>query len=341
MKKHVLVTGGNGLVGSHCILQLLEQGYPVKTTVRSLSKVPDVIKMLKNGGGDQFENLTFVEADLCHDENWEAAMQNCEFVLSVASPVFFDTPSNEADAVRPAIDGTLRILQFAKRAGVKRVVMTSNFGAVGFSHTNKGSETTEDDWTDPNLKGLSTYEKSKLLAELAAWDFINRSGDELELTTINPVSILGPSLDAHDTGSFQILVHLLDGSMKAVPNIPLNIVDVRDVADLHIRAMEHHCAKNQRFIATADGQISMQEVAALLISKMGDTKNIPTKKLPSWIIHLASLFNAKAKMASTLMKVNRNVSNKKAKEMLGWTPQPIEHAILASLDSINKYGVIK
>ena len=209
--KNVLVTGGTGFVGTHIILQLLQKGYNVKTTLRSISSKNKVIDTLKSNGITTFDNLTFVEADLSKDDNWEDAMKGCDYVLSVASPVFMTMPKDENEAIRPAVEGIVRILKAARNASVKRVVMTSNFGAVGFSNKNPDTATTEADWTDPKEKGLSTYEKSKLLAECAAWDFIKKEGGNLEFTTINPVAILGPSLSAHISGSFGLLEHLLDG----------------------------------------------------------------------------------------------------------------------------------
>ncbi|MVM29014.1 NAD-dependent epimerase/dehydratase family protein [Spirosoma sp. HMF4905] len=339
----VLVTGGTGFVGLQIVLQLLQKGYRVKTTLRSLKSKDSVIETLKANGITSVDNLSFVEAELTKDDNWAEAMKDCTYVLSVASPVFFDIPNDENEAMRPAIEGILRVLKFAKSAGIKRVVMTSSFGALGFSHTDKNTETTEADWTDPNLKGLSAYEKSKGLSERAAWDFIKKEGGNLEFATINPVAILGPSLSKHISGSFDILNHLLDGSMKVVPNIPLNIVDVRDVADLHIRAMTNPNANGQRFIASADGQISMPEIAQLLKNKFPEAAaKVSTKILPNWILNFASLFSAQAKAGSMLSKVNRNVSNAKARKLLGWTPiATIEQTILASLESISKYGIIK
>lgn len=339
----ILVTGGTGFVGMQIVLQLLQKGYNVKTTLRTLKNKDKLIETLKFHGITSFDSLSFVETELTKDDNWEEAMKGCKYVLSVASPVFFEIPKDENEAIRPAVEGILRILKFARNAGVKRVVMTSSFGAVGFSHTDKNTETTEADWTDPNLKGLSAYEKSKGLSERAAWDFINTEGGDLEFVAINPVAILGPSLSAHISGSFDILKHLLDGSMKVVPNIPLNIVDVRDVADLHIRAMTNPDANGQRFIASADGQISMPEIAAFLKRKIPDVAaKVSTKTLPDWILNFASVFNQQAKTGSMFLKVNRSVSNVKAKKILGWTPiANNEEAILASMESIIKYGIIK
>lgn len=343
MTKTVLVTGGTGFVGTHIIFQLLQRGYNVKTTIRSLSSKSKVIDTLKFNGISTFDNLTFVEADLSKDDNWDVAMKGCNYVLSVASPVFFTIPKDENEVIRPAVEGIIRVLKAARNAGVKRVVMTSNFGAVGFSNKNSNITTTEEDWTNPNEKGLSSYEKSKLLAERTAWDFIEKEGGSLEFTTINPVAILGPSLSADMSGSFGLIEHLLNGSMRAIPNIPLNIVDVRDVADLHIRAMTNPKANGQRFIASADGQISMPEIAALIKNKKPDiAKNISTKTVPNWVIYLAALFNKQAKEAALLLRMSRNVSNTKAKKTLDWKPiSTNEEIILASLDSMVKYELIK
>lgn len=342
-KETVLVTGGTGFVGMQIVFQLLQKGYTVKTTMRSLKSKDKLLETLKSNGIPSLENLSFIVTELTKDDNWEEAMKDCKYVLSVASPVFFEIPKNENEAIRPAVEGILRILKFAKKAGVKRVVMTSNFGAVGFSHSNRNIVTTEDDWTNPNEKGLSVYEKSKTLAEKAAWDFIKNEGGNLEFATINPVAILGTSLDEHLSGSFNILKHLLDGSMKAVPNIPLNIVDVRDVADLHIRAMENPNASGNRFIATADGQISMPEIAALLKDKFSEFANkVSAKKVPNFVLNVASLFNERAKEGALLLKVNRNVSNAKAKKILGWTPiSSQEQTIIAAMESMLKFGIIK
>ncbi len=339
----VLITGGNGFVGMQITLQLLQKGYKVKTTLRSLRSKDKVIETLKANGITTLENLSFVEVELTNDKNWAEAMQGCKYVLSVASPVFFEIPKDENEAIRPAVEGIQRILKFAKQAGVKRVVMTSNFGAVGFSQTDKSRETTEEDWTDINLKGLSIYEKSKTLAEKAAWDFIKKESGNLEFVTINAVAIFGPSLDAHISGSFHLLTNLLNGSMKLVPNIPLNVVDVRDVADLHIRAMTIPEAKGQRFIATADGQITLPEIAALLKSEMPEVSGkVSTRKLPDFVVKIASFFNAQAKQGEMFLNMNRKVSNAKAKKVLGWKPIATqEQTVLAAVESMVRYGLIK
>ncbi|MBA3926132.1 SDR family oxidoreductase [Listeria rustica] len=342
MKKSVLVTGGTGFLGTQMILQLLQKGYNVKTTVRSLKSKDKVLETLGANGITTLDKLTFVEADLSKDDNWKDAMRGCEYVLSVASPVFFTIPKNEEEMIRPAVEGIIRVLKAARDAGVKRVIMTSNFGAVGFSNQDLSTVTTEENWTNPDEKGLSVYEKSKLLAEKAAWDFVKTQGGELEFATINPVAILGPSLSSHISGSFVIVENILNGSMKSIPNIPLNIVDVRDVADLHIRAMETPSANGERFIASADGQISMPEMAALLRSKRPRlATKVSTKTMPNWLLRFAALFNREAREGSLLLRMNRNVSNEKAKEMLGWEPIGTnEETILATVDNMVVHGII-
>ncbi|MDR3713501.1 MAG: aldehyde reductase [Puia sp.] len=338
----VLVTGGTGFVGSHCVLQLLQKGYPVKTTLRSMNRKNEVIEMLKTGGIDSFDDLAFIETDLTKDDNWGEAVKGCKYVLHVASPIFSTMPKDENEMIRPAVDGTLRVLKAARDAGVKRVVLTSNFGAVGYSHKDPNTEITEEEWTDPNEK-MTSYNKSKVLAERAAWDFMSKEGGNLELSVSNPVFILGPSLGPDMPSSFDVLRHLFDGSMKAVPNIPFNIIDVRDVADLHIRAMTNPNAKGQRFIAMAGGKISMPEIARLLKDKMPEVaKKVSTRILPNWVVYLAALFNDQAKLVAPLLKVSRNTSSAKAKKVLGWTPiASNEEAILASMESMIKFGKLK
>jgi nucleoside-diphosphate-sugar epimerase len=341
-EKLVLVTGGTGFVGVHCILQLLQAGYPVRTTVRSLDRKNEIIDMLKNGGVDSVENLSFIETDLSKDTNWDEAVNGCEYVLHVASPISLTIPKDENEMIAPAVEGTLRVVQAARNAGVKRVVITSSFGAVGYSHTETDQLITEKSWTNPNEKGLSAYIKSKTLAEKAAWDFIAKEGGALELSVVNPVGIFGPTLSANLSGGLEIIKKLLDGSMKAVPQINFGIVDVRDVADLHLRAMTNPNANGQRFLALAGDVLSFHEMALILKNKMGDeAKNVTTKILPNWIVRIAALFNPLAKNVAPQLGRIKNASNEKAKTMLGWTPRTNEEAIIASAESLVRFGVIK
>lgn len=342
MGEQVLVTGGSGFLGMRIIAELLRKGYQVRTTVRTINKRTKIIETLQKNGYNTAQ-LTFMEADLSKDKNWEAAMHECKYVLSVASPVFFDQPKDEDAVIKPAQEGILRILKAAKKSNVQRVVMTSNFGAVGFSNFDKTSVTTEEDWTNPNQKGLSLYEKSKLLAEKAAWAYVNQEAKDLEFATVNPVAIFGPSLDEHVSGSFDVIKHILDGSMSRLPNIALNVVDVRDVAAIHVLAMEKKEANRKRFIASADGQITMPEIAALLMTERPEiSQRVSDKRIPNFILNLASHFNQQAREGKLLLDINRNVSNLQAKDILGWQPiSSQENAILKAADSLDKYGLLK
>ena len=342
MTDKVLVTGGTGFLGMQMLLQLLNKGYDVRTTVRSLKSKDKVLTTLRNNGVSNFDQLSFIEADLSKDDNWEAAMADRDYVLSVASPVFFEIPKDESEVIRPAIEGIIRILKAATRTKVKRVVMTSNFGAVGFTNQDWQSVTTEKDWTDENAKGLSAYEKSKLLAEKAAWKFIETEGNGLEFATINPVAIFGPSLDSHVSGSFDLLKGIASGSMKMIPNIQLNVVDVRDVVDLHIRAMTTPAAAGQRFIASTDGMISMPEIATLIRKECPQlAEQVSKRTMPNWLLKTASHFNATAKEGQFMAEMNRNVSNAKAREILGWKPIGTkEDAVLTAVDSLLKYDLV-
>lgn len=338
----VLVTGGSGFVGAHCVLQLMVKGYRVRTTVRSLNKKNEVIEMLKNGGAQAAEDLSFIEADLSSDTNWDEAVKDCEYVLHVASPIGLDTPKDENEMIVPAVEGTLRVLRASKNAGVKRVVITSSFAAVGYSHKDPNTLITEEEWTDPNDKTLSAYLKSKTLAEKAAWDFMNKEGGDLELSVVNPVGIFGPLLGPGLSGGHEILQRLLNGSIKAVPNIHFGIVDVRDVADLHLRAMTSPEAKGQRFLALAGGVLSLHDIALMLKNQMGDeASNVTTKKLPDWLVRVAALFNPLAKSIVSQLGRVKNASNAKAKRLLGWTPRSNEEAIMSAVESMTRFGLIK
>lgn len=340
--KLVLVTGGNGYVAIHCIWQLLQKGYAVRTTIRSEKRKAEVTGMLKAAGVADFSRLSFVIADLARDAQWNEAMAGCTYVLHVASPIFLELPESEEEMIRPAMDGTLRVLKAARDAGVKRVVMTSNFGAVGYSHKNRNTVITEESWTDPNEKGLSAYNKSKVLAEKAAWNFIRQQGGPLELTAINPMAIFGPSLGPALSAAHSLLQKVMDGSMKALPDIRMGIVDVRDLADLHISAMITPAAAGQRFLALSGGTMSLLEIAALLKRKMPQAAGkVSARSLPTWLLKASALFNKQAKSILPLVGIYRNASNEKARKLLGWAPRSNEEAVLATAESLISFGHIK
>lgn len=314
--KTVLVTGATGFVGVHTILQLLQKGYLVKTTLRSLSKKETVINALKEGGISDFENLEFFEASLTEDKGWDEAVKDCDYVLHIASPFPAQEPKDENELIIPARDGALRVLKAAKKAGVKRVVLTSSFAAVGYSINIDGHIFTEKDWTDTNIP-LPAYIKSKTVAEKAVWDFVENEGKGLELSVINPVGIFGPALGGITSASLDIaIIGIINGTTNQSGNFTMGVVDVRDVADLHIRAMESPEAAGERFLANSDGVMSFYDVAELI-----------KKERPENAANIA-------KMDKTASEFYKEMSNEKAKTILGWTPKSREEAILSSVDSL-------
>ena len=314
--KQVLVTGGTGFIGIHTILQLLQKGYTVKTTVRSLNRKDYVLETLKSAGIESFENLSFIEADLTKDHNWKEAVEGCDYVLHVASPFPLAEPEDENELIIPAKEGALRVLKAARDAGVKRVVLTSSFAAVGYSIEQKNHIFTEEDWTDADLVDHA-YIKSKTLAEKAAWDFIKNEGNGLELSVVNPVGVFGPALGNDYSSSVLIVKNVLDGTIRENIFTVFGIVDVRDVADLHIKAMTDPAAKGERFLATVDGVMSVYDIVKLIKEKRSEAAG----KVADFSPIDESYYTM-------------SISNEKARKVLGWKPRTKEEAILATVDSL-------
>jgi len=337
----VLVTGGSGFVGVHCILQLLQAGYRVRTTVRSLTRETEIRAMLKVGEVDAGAALSFVAADLTQDAGWPEAVAGCDYVLHVASPFPMNPPKHEADLIVPAREGTLRVLRAARHAGVRRVVLTSSFAAIGYGHSQQEQSFTEEDWTNPDAPGVTAYAKSKTLAERAAWDFIAREGGALELSVVSPVGIFGPALGHDFSTSIEIVRRMLDGDMPGCPRISFGVVDVRDVADLHLRAMTHPAAKGERFLCVAGEFISFQQIARLLHARLGNqAQRVSTRVLPDWVLRLFALFDKSAAQILPELGKRKQASNQRARQVLGWTPRSNEESILATAESLIRLGLL-
>jgi nucleoside-diphosphate-sugar epimerase len=328
----VLVTGGSGFIGSHTILDLLGAGYRVRTTVRSPEREATVRELL---GAQSADSLSFAIADLTSDAGWGEAVSGCDFVLHLASPFPLGPPKHEDDLIVPAREGALRVLAAARDARVKRVVMTSSFAAIGYGTTPRDRPFTEEDWSNPDGDGVSAYAKSKTLAERAAWDFIGREGGGLELSVVNPVGVFGPALGSDISTSLQLVKRLLDGAMPGLPRVSFGIVDVRDVADMHRRAMTEPAAAGERFLAVAGEFMTVAEIAAVLRERMGDdAKKVPTRVLPNWLVRLVSRFDSSVKQIVPELGKVKEASNEKAKQTLGWSPRSNEEAIVATAESL-------
>jgi dihydroflavonol-4-reductase len=264
-------------------------------------------------------------------------------VLHVASPLSSSVPRDENELIIPARDGTLRVLRASREAGVKRVVITSSTAAVAYGHKPQSQPFDESNWT--NLDGgaeVQPYVKSKTLAERAAWDFIAKEGGGLELSVVNPVGIFGPVLGPDFSGSIGIFKALLDGAMPAVPKIYFGLVDVRDVADLHLRAMTSPAAKGERFIAVAGETLSILDIAKVLRRTMGaSAARVPRWEAPDWLVRLAATRVPLLRDALAQLGKVRRCSGAKARNMLGWTPRGNEEIITSTAESLIKLGLVK
>lgn len=329
----ILVTGGSGFVGGHVILQLLQAGHIVRTTVRNLKREDEVRATLAAHGADT-SRLSFVAADLEQDEGWAEAVAGCTHVQHVASPFPINQPRDEQELIGPAVNGTLRVLRAAREAGVKRVVITSSFAAIGYGHGKRAGLYTESDWTDVNGPGVQPYMKSKTLAERAAWDFIE--GGAMELAVVNPVGIFGPALNNDLSTSIELVKQMMTGKIPGVPDLWFSVIDVRDVASLQILAMTDPRAANERYLAVAGEPASMHQMAVVLNKALG-TK-VP-RYLPSWLVRTLALFNPMARESVPRLGIKGRASNAKAKA-LGWEPRSNEEAIIATAESLQELGLV-
>ncbi|WKE68504.1 aldehyde reductase [Streptomyces sp. WP-1] len=347
---HVLVTGGTGFLGSHTIARLLTAGHTVTTTVRSLARRSEVERMLAVAGAPHTDRVAYAEADLTSDHGWDRAVAGADYVLHVASPFPGARPKHEDEVIVPARDGALRVLRAARDAGVRRTVLTSSFAAVGYGHERAGRTGRtgqagrtfgEDDWTVVDGPGVSAYVKSKAVAERAAWGFIGSEGGGLELTVVNPVGIFGPVLGPDYAASVRIIHAMLTGAMRAAPPIWTNTVDVRDAADLHLRAMTAPQAAGQRYLALAGEPISFHQIALTLRARLGEAAaKAPTGTAPAWLLRLLATVNPALRETVPQLGVVRRASNAKAREELDWVPRANEDAVTATAESLIRLGLL-
>jgi dihydroflavonol-4-reductase len=337
----VLVTGGTGFIAQYCMLALLKAGYRVRTTVRSLEREAEVREHLRTGGMDAGERLSFVIADLKEDSGWADAVAKCGYVMHGASPTPSGNWARDEDWIEPAVQGNLRVLRAARDAGVRRVVLTSAFGAIGIGHgPNHRRPFDETDWS--NLSGnVAPYQRSKTLAERAAWDFIGREGNGLELTAINPVAVYGPVLGADYSHSIRLITNMLEGQPGCL-NVNSCCVDVRDVADLHLRAMTDPAAAGERFLATVGESMWMVEMAELLRQHFGKAaEKVPTQLWSDEQVRIAGETNAQLKGVVPLLNYDMNTTGRKAERLLGWAPRSREQAIIACAESLIRLGLVR
>jgi nucleoside-diphosphate-sugar epimerase len=336
MDEQILVTGATGFIATQTILDLLEAGYRVRGTVRSLDKAV-VLRDVLRAHTPLADTLECVEADLSRDAGWAEAVSGCSKVLHIASPFPEVLPKNHDDLIRPARDGALRVLRAARNEGVQRVVMTSSVAAIAYGWGKSRPEIlTEEHWSNPdNLKDNNAYTRSKTIAERAAWDFVTSpEGEGLELTTINPAAVLGPALSADTSSSLQIISQLFGGNVPALPKLSFSIVDVRDVARAHHIAMNSAEASGKRFLL-ADRCLWFTEIADIIRDAFPDRAGgIPKGSLPSIAVQMIARLNPPLKAILPELGKFRALSNEQMRSVLGIEPISAQEAIVASVQSL-------
>ena len=331
----VLVTGATGFIGLHCIKQLLDRGYSVNGTLRSQDRQTEVVDSLERNNTPT-RHLSLFEVDLNRDSGWDSAIRDCNYVLHVASP-FVLTDEDEDFFVKPAVEGVQRALKFSKKHNVKKVILTSSFAAIHETLNDRQECFNEEDWSNPNKPGISFYAKSKTMAELAAWEFMEMENPDFSLAVINPVLVMGPSL-SKDVGTSNSLVkNMINGSVPGTPKIHIGIVDVRDVASAHILAMESSSADGERIIVS-EKELWVHEVAAIL--RDAGFNKTPKVVFPKWLMKIVALFRKDLALMIPMIGKRRDVSSSKARELLGWKPMKAELSIIDTAQQLKDFDLL-
>lgn len=336
----VLVTGGSGYIAGETIRQLLARGWTVNTTVRSLKREAELRQVL--GGTPQ--TLRFFAADLTSDAGWAEAMAGCHAVCHMASPFPSAVPKDENELIVPARDGALRALRFAHEAGIRRFVMTSSAAAIAYGHPDGKSLYDESDWTNVDAPGVQPYIKSKTIAERAARDWVAANAPEMDYCAICPVAVLGPVQGPDFAASIEIVQRLLNGSVPALPNVGFSVVDVRDIADLHVRALEANSEtiRGERFIGSSGPFQKFADVARVLRDNLGArARKVPSRNMPDWGVRLLAMVMPPARQLIGELGRVRATTSAHAQEVLGWTPRPPEESIIDCANSLIERGVVK
>lgn len=332
----VLVSGGSGYIAGFLIRQLVAEGWTVHTTVRSLARESAVRKLLAVDDS----RLRFFAADLNADAGWAEAMAGCSHVAHLASPLPTGMPKDPDELIVPAREGALRALRAAKAAGVRRFVMTSSVAAISYGRGRGIHHFTEADWTLLEKPGLTPYVQSKTIAERAARDWVAAEGGGLEFCTINPSVVLGPVWSADYSASVIVVKQLLDGRVKACPDIGFGVVDVRDVADLHVRALKAPGMAGERFIASGRF-MKLREIAEVLRAELGpQAHKVAARNMPDWVLRVAALFNPLARMVVNDLGSVRHQDASHAKAALGWATRPAEQSIADTARCLIQLGIV-
>ncbi|MBS0473795.1 MAG: NAD-dependent epimerase/dehydratase family protein [Proteobacteria bacterium] len=333
----VLVSGGSGYIGGELIRQLLAAGWTVHTTIRNLSREAELRPLL----GGTPETLRFFAADLMSDAGWAEAMTGCSHVAHVASPLPANAPQHDDELIVPARDGALRALKAAKAAGVTRFVMTSSMAAIAYGHPRNRTTFTEADWTKIDSPDAYAYVKSKTIAERAAREWVAANGAGMEFCTVNPTLVLGPLHSGDFSTSLEAIKKILEGSMPGLPNFGFGVVDVRDVADMHVRCLTLPDMANERFIASGPF-LWMRDIAAILREGLGpQARKVPKRKLPDWLVRIAARFDPVIRQVIGELGHERDADTSHARVRLGWTARPVQDSVLDTARDMIRLGIVK
>jgi len=336
MNKKVLLTGISGYIANHCAVELLKNGYSVRGSLRNISKSEKIVNAIKKEV-DPKDNLEFCELNLLNDKGWDDAAKGCDFVMHIASPFINIEPKDENEYIRPAVDGTMRALKAAKSAGIKRVVLTSSMVSM-LGNADKSIDIDSGTWTNIKGKNVSAYSKSKTLAEQAAWNFIKDQTDntKMELAVVNPGPVFGPSLSGDLSGaSMSMFTQMVQGKMPMVPQASINMSDVRDIAKIHVLALENKEASGKRFIVTTEKPYAFQDVAKILKSNGYD--KVSTKLAPNFLLKFMSNFNREAKSMKSFIGNTYNGNISSTMKTFNWKPIAFEKTVLDTAKSIENY----
>lgn len=335
----ILITGVTGYIGSRITIDLLNKGYAVRGTMRNTSKAEKITKAI--AAHAPTDRLTLVNADLLDAASWLPAVEGCEFIMHVASPFYTSIPKDPNDLILPAREGTLNVLKAATKNRVKKVVLTSSIAAIAYGLDETPSQPiTEDAWSDPSHHDSTAYINSKTLAEKAAWDYINNTPGAPEMVAVHPGAVLGPSISDNTSESLKIISKIMNGEFPGIPKFGFMLVDVRDVSDLHIRAMLAPNTHGERFIATTEFHSIHQIVQVLKENFPAYQRKLPSWTLPNWLLKIAALFDSETKGVLMELPLRRYTSNQKAKDQLGWLPRPIADTIRDTANGLIAQGLV-
>ena len=333
----VFVSGGSGYIALHCIAKLIKKGYFVKTSIRSINRKQEIIDSISKVV-DCNQKLEFCQLDLLKDDGWDDALIGCKYVLHTASPVSLLLSNNPDDLIEPAVNGLERCLNSAIKNNVKRFVMTSSFSAIGAG--SKEKEIDDTNWTDLNNLNISPYDISKTMAEKFLWEYASKldKSKNIEVCSINPVIVVGPSLSEDVGVSNTVVKKLLDGTSPMVPRFGLHLVDVKDVADMHLEAMINPKAAGKRFLLCSES-LWFKEVSNILRSN--NFNKAPKFTAPNLLVKILAMFDKELKIVLFYLGFKNKLNSNNAKKILSWKPEKVNQAIIDTAKQLYELGILK